>query len=154
MSSIRLRNASLPHINKLAFVQFLSASFICILFALDFSFNSATLQTNPRNVQQSEEKKQTENYLLGDETNNLLQIGEWIKVSNPIKPYGMKMCNFSFHSWSKYAAKNMGKRSLSVQLWVWQNFLDEYLRNANIFSLHASRFLDSFGKNRNILMIG
>jgi len=154
MSSNLLRNTSLPQINKLAFIQFLSASLICILVVLDFSFNSATLQTSPLNVQHSEEKKQTENYLLGDETSSLLQKGEWIKVLNPMKPYGMTMCNFSFHSWSKYAAKNMGKRSLDVQLWVWQKFLDEYLSNANIFTLHASRFLNSFGKNRNILMIG
>ena len=145
-----LGSAKISHFKKSNFMQLFPALLIFSILANDFYSYKVSPPTSPYGTQHSEEKKQVKVY----GTKNLLQIGEWVQVSDAIYPYEMKACNFSFHSWSKYASKNMRNRSLGVQSWVWRNFLDEYASNANIFHVYASRFLNSFGKNRTMLMIG
>lgn len=100
------------------------------------------------------EKERRQKYVRNFQTKDSLQRGEWIQVSNPINPYGFKGCNFSFHSWGKYAAKSMAERSAGVQLWVWKKFWEDYFNNVDVFRSYASRFLRSFGKDRTLLMVG
>lgn len=150
---IDLCRANISLFKRSTITQLSAALLFFSLLTFDF-YVDKTSSKSPLKTLHSEEKEHTEEYVGDPEKKGSHQIGEWIRVSNAITPYGSKMCNFSFHTWNKYAAKSMKKRSLSVQLWVWQKFLDEYTSNTNIFEAYASRFLNSFGKNRTMLLIG
>jgi len=139
-------------ISKLVIIIFWPA-ILFLLLTLDLnrykkSSPNSTLKTR------DSEKERRQKYVRNFQTKDSLQRGEWIQVSNPINPYGFKGCNFSFHSWGKYAAKSMAERSAGVQLWVWKKFWEEYFDNVDVFRSYASRFLSSFGKDRTLLMVG
>ena len=151
---IELCRANISLLKRSTITQLSAALLFFSLLTFDFYTDKNSSSTSPLETLHSEEKDHTAEYVGGLEVKSSHQIGEWVRVPIAIAPYGSKTCNFSFHTWNKYAAKSMKKRSLSVQLWVWQKFLDEYTNNANIFGTYVSRFLNSFGKNRTMLLVG
>ena len=82
-------------------------------------------------------------------------VGEWIKRSEDFNSYGVKSCNFTFHTWKRYASKEMQKDSSEVSQWALRKYvINDDHKYGNLFQSYADGFLQAFGKKRSLLMIG
>ena len=85
---------------------------------------------------------------------NVENVGEWVKLSEDLTG-GFKSCNFTFHTWKRYASKEVQKSSFEVGKWALRKYvINDVHEDDDLFRWYADGFLQAFGKKRSLLMIG